>query len=119
MSENLVQEVEALAKEAAEKVEGVATEVKAEVVKVVEEVKTDVVKEVEKIRQELSTEEKLAIRELENTYLKAQIEINRLSTVTQKSQQEFTKTVENLTRKYVINPAEWVFDNVDLYFRRK
>lgn len=107
----------------------IETEVKAvegEVVKVVEEVKAEVTKvveavvpEVKKLVQELSAEEKLALREIENGYLKAQMEIQRLSQITSKAQQDFTKTVESLTTKYAVNPAEWLFDNLKLVFTRK
>ena len=107
----------------------IETEVKAveaEVVKVAEEAKNeakavvaDVKAEVKKVTQELTAEEKLAIREIENAYLKAQMEINRLATITQKAQKDFTDTVAKLTTKYVIDPAEWVFDNVSLIFRKK
>ena len=58
----------------------VAEEVKQETVlahKVAEEVK------VEKTTQEITAEEKLVIREIENEYLKAQMEIKRLSQITQ------------------------------------
>jgi type IV secretory pathway VirB4 component len=95
--------------------ETLVQEVKAEVVKVVEEVKA----EVEKLVQELSAEEKLIIREIENEYLKAQIEINRLSQITQNAQKKFTETVESLTKRYAVDPVLWVFDNVTLSFRRK
>jgi Na+-translocating ferredoxin:NAD+ oxidoreductase RnfC subunit len=108
MSETLVQEIEA-------KAEAVAAEVKNEVVNVAEEVKA----EVKKLTQELTTEEKLAIREIENTYLKAQIEINRLSAITQKAQKDFTSTVESLTKRYVLDPVDWLFDNIALEFRKK
>src|SRR5271157_896634 len=89
--------------------------IETEVVKVAEEVKAEVMK----VTQELSAEEKLAIREIENGYLKAQIEINRLSQITQKAQKDFENTVKSLTAKYVIDPAEWLFDNVELIFRKK
>jgi hypothetical protein len=91
------------------------TAVKQEVVEVAEEVKAEVVK----ATQELGAEEKLVIREIENEYLKAQIEINRLSQITQNAQKRFTDTVENLVKKYAVSPAEWVFDNVSLTFKRK
>ena len=103
-------------------VKAVEAEVKAEVVKVEAEVKAEIAKvekAVEKVLQELTAEEKLAIRQIENSYLKAQLEINRLSTITQKAQQDFTKTVEDLTRKYLINPVEMVFDNIELRFTKK
>ena len=93
--------------------------VKQEVVKIAEEVKAEVVKVVEKVTQELSTEEKLAIREIETTYLKAQIQIQTLSQTTQKSQADFTKIVEGMARKYVLDPSVWVFDNVELIWKKK
>jgi len=107
--------IETVVKSVETEVVKVAEEVKAEVVKVAEEAKA----EVKKLTQELTAEEKLAIREIENAYLKAQMEINRLSTITQKAQKDFTAEVEALTKKYVINPAEWLFDNVALLFRKK
>jgi len=100
----------------------VVNEVVAEVKKIEGEVVAEAVKvekAVEKVLQELSAEEKLAIREIENAYLKAQMEINRLSQVTQKAQQDFTKKVEELTRKYAVDPALWVFNNIELRFEKK
>jgi copper chaperone CopZ len=94
------------------KVEGV---VFAEAKKVVEEVKA----EVKKLTQALTAEEKLAIREIEVVYLKAQGQIQSLSQTTQKAQADFTKIIENLTKKYAVDPAEWLFDNVELIFKRK
>jgi ribosome recycling factor len=93
----------------------VVEEVKQEVVKVVEEGMAETIKTV----KEIGSEEKLAIREIENEYLKAQIEINRLSQITQNAQKNFTSTVEGLAKKYAMAPAEWVFDNVSLTFKRK
>lgn len=89
--------------------------VEAEVVKVAEEVKAEAVK----LTQELTAEEKLGIRELENEYLKAQMEIQRLSQITQGAQKKFTETVDSLVKKYEVSPAEWVFDNLKLVFTRK
>lgn len=100
-------------------VQAVETEAKKVETEVVNEVKQTVAKvkpEVAKGLQEISTEEKLAIREIENEYLKAQMEINRLSQITQAAQKRFTSTVEALTKKYLINPAENVFDNIELKF---
>ena len=93
----------------------VIEEVKAEVVKVIEAV----VPEVKKMIQELTAEEKLGIREIENEYLKAQMEIQRLSQITQGAQKKFTDTVESLVKKYGVAPTEWVFDNLKLQFTRK
>lgn len=118
----LANEVKAVEAEA----EKVVSEVKTEVVKVAEEVKTEAAKlvgdakvEVKKLTQEITAEEKLAIREIENKYLKAQIEISRLSQITQQAQREFTSSVENLTKKYVVDPLEWFFDNAELIFKKK
>jgi hypothetical protein len=101
-----------------ELVNEVVAEVKAVEGEVVAEV-AKVEKAVEKVLQELTAEEKLAIREIENAYLKAQMEIQRLSQITQKAQKDFTDTVEKLTKKYAIDPAIWLFDNVDLLFKKK
>jgi hypothetical protein len=100
-------------------VETVVKAVEAEVVKVVEGVAAAVKPEVKKLVQELTAEEKLAIREIENEYLKAQMEIQRISQITQGAQKKFTDTVESLVKKYGVTPAEWVFDNVKLIFTRK
>jgi len=100
----------------------VVNEVVAEVKKIEGEVVAEAVKvekAVEKVLQELTAEEKLAIREIENSYLKASMEIQRLSQTTQKAQVDFTATVEHLTKKYLINPAEMLFDNVELVFKKK
>ena len=96
-------------------VEGEVKAVEAEVVAVAEKAAA----EVKKLTQELTAEEKLAIREIENEYLKAQMEIQRLSQITQGAQKKFTDTVENLVHKYTVSPAEWAFDNLKLIFVRK
>lgn len=102
----------------ADVIEAVATEVKA-VEEKVEAVVEKVEAVAEKVLQELSAEEKLAIREIEVNFLKAQAEIQRLTQITQKAQTDFTAIVETLTKKYAINPAAWVFDNVTLVFRKR
>lgn len=118
----LANEVKAVEAEA----EKVVSEVKTEVVKVVDEVKTEATKlvddakaEVKKLTQDITAEEKLAIREIENKYLKAQIEITRLSQITTQAQRDFTSKVESLTKKYLISPTEWLFDNAELIFKKK
>ena len=101
--------------EVLKQVDEAAKAAEAEVVKVTEAV----VPEVKKMLQELTAEEKLGIREIENEYLKAQMEIQRLSQITQGAQKKFTDTVEALVKKYGVNPTEWVFDNLKLVFTRK
>ena len=89
--------------------------IEADVVKVVDAI----IPEVKKMIQELTVEEKLAIREIENEYLKAQMEIQRLSQITQGAQKKFTDTVEALVKKYAVDPNVWLFDNLKLQFNRK
>jgi hypothetical protein len=102
-----------------EAVEAEVKKVEGEVVAEVKAVEAVVEKVIEKVTQELTADEKLAIREIENTYLKAQIEITRLSTITQKAQKDFTDTIEKYTKKYAVDPLVWIFDNVELIFRKK
>lgn len=114
--------VETVVEEVKQEVVKVAEEAKQEVGVVVTEVKkvgSEVVVEAKKLTQELSAEEKLAIREVENAYLKAQMEIQRLSQITQKAQQDFTKNVENLAKKYALDSSRWVFDNVELIWKKR
>ena len=47
------------------------------------------------------------------------MQIQTLSQTTQKAQQEFTKTVEGLVKRYALDPTEFVFDNLKLIFTRK
>ena len=105
--------------EVEQEVKKVATAVETAVAPVVKAVKAEVAKVVEKTTQEITDAEKLVIRELENGYLKAQIEVNRLSQITQSAQKDFTKIVEDLTRKYAVPTETWLFDNVSLIFRKK
>ena len=105
--------------EVEQEVKKAAVAVETAVAPVVKAVKAEVAKIVEKTTQEITDAEKLAIREIENTYLKSQIEINRLSQITQKAQQDFTANVEALTKKYVVPAETWVFNNVSLIFQKK
>jgi hypothetical protein len=105
--------------EVEQEVKKVAAAVETAVAPVAKAVKAEVAKVVEKTTQELTDAEKLAIRELENSYLKVQIEINRLSQITQKAQADFTTNVEALIKKYVTPTETWAFDNVQLLFRKK
>lgn len=101
-------------------------EIVNEAVAEVKKIEGEVVAEVKKVEavaerlvQELSAEEKLAIRDLENKYLKAQMEIQRLSKIVQDTQAEYTKITESLVKKYVIDPATWLFDNAELVFKKR
>jgi hypothetical protein len=120
----VVPEAQSIPAEVKAEVTKVASKVKSEVVKVAEDVKSEVVKVagnvksgVARIEQDITAEEKLSIRDVENEYLKAQIQIQSLSQATQNAQRKFTSIVEALGKKYLINPAELAFDNVELKFK--
>lgn len=66
--------------------------------------------------QELTESERLMFRETELVYLKAQIQINALSQQTQAAQKKFQDDQQTMIKKYDINIAEMVFDNVNLKF---
>jgi hypothetical protein len=67
----------------------------------------------------ITAEEKLAIRELENKFLKAQAEINRQQSAAQELQRNFPALIENLKAKYKVDPSDYIFDSNILEFRRK
>ena len=67
----------------------------------------------------ITAEEKLVIRELENKFLKTQMEITRLQSIAQEVQKNFPALIEQLKQKYVVDPATYVFDSAKLEFRRK
>lgn len=101
---------------------GLVDEVKSVVKAVeekVEEVVGNVVHTAEKSVVTITAEEKLVIRELENKFLKTQMEITRLQNVAQEVQKNFPAAIEQLKKKYVIDPANFIFDVATLEFRRK
>jgi len=87
-------------------VKSVATAVETEVKKVEGEIKP----EIKKALVEITAEEKLFLREAELEYLKAQMEIKRLSELAATKSKEYTAYIESLMKKYVIAKAEYVFD---------
>jgi hypothetical protein len=104
-------------------VAGAATQVETPVENKTEGVLAAVESKADKIvaavRIELTDAEKLVIRNVENEYLKAQMELQRLSSVTQNASRQFTNTVESYVKKYAIDPAVHVFDTVELVFKKK
>jgi uncharacterized metal-binding protein YceD (DUF177 family) len=66
--------------------------------------------------QELTESERLMFSETERVYLKAQIQINALSQQTQGAQKKFQDDQQTMIKKYDINIAEMVFDNVNFKF---
>jgi hypothetical protein len=95
-------------------VESEALKIEGEVVaaeeKVVAEVKAAVVQVV--------AEEKLFLREAELEFLKAQVEIQRLTKIAEAKSEAYTKYVENLFVKYGLSKAEYVFDGAVNAFKK-
>lgn len=81
--------------------EAAVAEVKAEVKKAEEKPKAAVV--------QITTEEKLFLREAELEYLKAQMEIQRLSKITEAKSKDYQNYVEGLLKKYELK-GEYIFD---------
>ena len=97
--ENAVAAVEGEVKSVAEAVVAEAAKVEE---KVVEVVKAAVV--------QIATEEKLILREAELEYLKAQMEIQRLSKIAEAKSNEYQSAVSGYFTKHLLSKAEYVFD---------
>lgn len=89
-----------------------------EVKEVVQEVETKAVALEQKVRQEIASEEKVIITKMENEFLKAQMEIQRLQTIVSTTQKSYPEYIKNLAEKYSLNIAEWTFDAVELLFKK-
>ena len=86
----------------------------------VKAVEGEVEKKVEEVKEILiSAEEKLVIREVENTFLKSRLEINRLEKQAEEAQRKFPAIIEGLKNKYKVDPAIFLFDSNKLAFIRK
>jgi hypothetical protein len=106
----VVSEVKAVETKVETVADAVVADVKAEVVKVEDKVKAAVV--------EIKAEEKLFLREAELEFLKAQMEIQRLSKITEEKSKGYQLYVENLFKTYVLDKAEYVFDGAINAFRK-
>jgi hypothetical protein len=78
--------------------------------KVEEKAKADVV--------QINAEEKLALRETELEYLKSQIEIQRISKITEAKSKEYQTYVEGLFTKYGLSKTEYIFDGSGNSFKK-
>lgn len=67
----------------------------------------------------ITAEEKLQVRQLENEFLKAQMETTRLQTIMQNLQKSFPAYIEMLKNKYKVDISKYNFDAVALQFTRK
>ena len=97
--ENVVTAVEGEVKSVAEAVVAEAAKVEE---KVVEAVKAATV--------EIKAEEQLVLRNAELTYLKSQMEIQRLSKVAEEQSKQYQAYVEGLFTKYGLDKLSYVFD---------
>jgi hypothetical protein len=105
-----VAKVEADAKAEVAKVEADAkTVAEAVVANVKDEVAKDELKAKEAVVQ-TTTDEKLFLREAELEYLKAQMEIQRLSKLAEAKSKAYMDFIESLYKKYAITKAEYIFD---------
>ena len=100
IEETVVAEVEKVA-------EGVGAAVEAKVEEVVKAAKVDI-----------TAEEKLFLREAELEYLKATMEIQRLTKITEEKSKSYQAYIENLLTKYGISKTEYVFDAVVNAFKK-
>jgi hypothetical protein len=94
----------------------VAEEAKAEVVKVAEEVKAVVVPEVKKAIVAITAEEKLILAEAEVEFLKATMEIQRLSKITEAKGKEYQAAVDAMLVKYGLSKLDYLFDGIRKVF---
>jgi hypothetical protein len=97
---------------------GVAKTIEGEV----KAIETKVVEKVEELvyaaRVEITDSEKLVLRTIETEFLKAQLEVNRLTSILKTTQEQFTKKIKELTTKYVVDEAVYAFDAVEQVFKK-
>ena len=102
-----------------------ATKVETEVKTVAEAVVADAKAEVEKVKAavkkavvEISTEEKLFLSDAELEFMKANLEIQRLTKITEAKSKSYQEYVEKLFSKYLISKTEYVFDGAVRIFKK-
>lgn len=119
-------EVKSLIERAEDTVKTLVAEVKDEVKTLVPEVEAaakaaelKIVKFATAVRVDITDAEKVVATKLENEFLKAEVEINRLKKIQENVSKQFPQFVESLVKKYAVNPVTHVFDNVELAFKKK
>ena len=105
--ENVVTAVEGEVKSVAEAVVAEAAKVEE---KVVEAVKAATV--------EIKAEEQLVLRNAELTYLKSQMEIQRLSKVAEEQSKQYQTYVEGLYKTYALDKVDYIFDGAVNAFKK-
>ena len=84
----------------------------------VETVAKEVVEKVKEALVSINAEEKLVLREAELDYLKAQMEIQRLSKITEAKSKEYQTYIEGLFKKYALDKATYMFDAAVNQFKK-
>lgn len=102
-------------------VEGAVAAVEGEAKSVAEAVVAEVAKVEEKVKAavvQITADEKLFLREVELEFLKAQMEIQRLTKLAEEKSKSYTANIEQLFVKYGITKAEYVFDGTVNVFKK-
>lgn len=79
----------------------------------------------ERVRVEIEAVEKLVLRDAETEFLRAQVQIRDLqsqikdaSQVAEKASKKYSDQIEVLVKKYSIDKAKMVFDNIENVFKK-
>jgi len=81
-------------------------------------VEKKVVAEVEAAIIDIKAEEKLVISKIVNEYLKVQLQLQGLNQQAQDGRKKFEDEVKGLIEKYVVDTTKYVFNEVDLVFKK-
>jgi hypothetical protein len=117
--ETEVQHVESTVVNQIEKVEAPvvakADELKTEVVEEVKKATTWAAKKAEDIK--LKAEDKLKFTELENSFLRYQLQLNEAVANIEKMRQQAQKTIAVFVQEYGIDPTKHIFNEADKIFK--
>lgn len=101
-----------------------AEEVKANVEADAKKIEQKLAATAKKVRVDITTEEKLFLRDAEAEFLRAQVEIKDLQSKIQScavkaeaASKKYTAKLEELIKKYGIDKAEMLFDNIENAFK--
>ena len=99
-------------------IEGEVKAVETKVETVAEAVVAKVEEKIKAALVNIVADEKLFLREAELEYLKAQMEIQRLSKLAEAKSKSYTDYIESLFVKYGLTKAEYVFDGAVNAFKK-
>jgi len=124
MSNPIEQAVEQDVKAVEQKTESVVDSVENEVKTVAEDIysgakhfETVVENEAKKVKDVLTAEEKLVLRNIEMTFIKAQAEAQAAVQKVEQAQKDFTAKLQAFVTKYVIDPSVHTFDVAEQVFK--